>query len=128
MPLLALFCVPVQLQANGPYQPTWESLATYPIPAWFQDGKFGIYTHWGIYSVPAHVTEWYPHGMYMKEGFRNKDFYGWHTERFGPPEKFGFKDFLPQFTGEKFDADDWAELHLLAGTTRPSRPRRTSRP
>jgi alpha-L-fucosidase len=101
--------------ADGSYQPTWESLATYPIPDWFQDGKFGIYTHWGIYSVPAHVTEWYPHGMYMKDGFRNKDFYGWHTEHFGPPEKFGYKDFLPQFTGEKFDADDWAELFRQAG-------------
>ena len=67
--------------ADGPYQPTWESLATYPIPDWFQDGKFGIYTHWGIYSVPAHVTEWYPHGMYMKDGFRNKDFYGWRDNR-----------------------------------------------
>ncbi len=102
-------------KAEGPYQPTWESLATYPIPEWFQDGKFGIYTHWGIYSVPAHVTEWYPHGMYMKDGFRNKDFYGWHTKHFGPPEKFGYKDFLPMFTGEKFDADDWAELFLKSG-------------
>jgi hypothetical protein len=44
-------------KAEGPYQPTWESLATYPIPDWFQDGKFGIYTHWGVYSVPAHITD-----------------------------------------------------------------------
>lgn len=113
--LVSLFPYQVRLWADGPYQPTWESLATYPIPDWFQDGKFGIYTHWGIYSVPAHVTEWYPHGMYMKDGFRNKDFYGWHTEHFGPPEKFGYKDFLPQFTGARFDADDWAELFQNAG-------------
>ena len=93
-PILRSLCIAVSLsllphqavlRAEGPYQPTWESLATYPIPDWFQDGKFGIYTHWGIYSVPAHITEWYPHGMYMKDGFRNKDFYGWHTEHFGTP-------------------------------------------
>ncbi len=60
---IVLLSSETDVRAEGPYQPTWESLATYPIPDWFQDGKFGIYTHWGIYSVPAHITEWYPHGF-----------------------------------------------------------------
>ncbi len=96
------------------HDPSWDSLKV-AVPEWFVDGKFGIYTHWGIYSVPAYTTEWYPHGMYMKDGFRNKDFYGWHTEHFGPPEEFGYKDFIPMFKGEKFDAEDWAELFEQAG-------------
>ena len=55
--------------------------------------------------VPAYATEWYPHAMYMKDGFRDKNFYKHHTEHFGRPEEFGYEDFIPQFTGEKFDAD-----------------------
>jgi alpha-L-fucosidase len=92
----------------------WEHLRV-DVPKWFVDGKFGIYTHWGPYSVPAHITEWYPHGMYMKEGFRNKDFYGWHTEHWGSPKEFGYKDFIPMMTGDKFDADEWAELFEKTG-------------
>ncbi len=109
---LAMGCTAM---AAEPYKPTWESLKTHPVPTWFEDAKFGIYTHWGIYSVPAYLTEWYPHGMYMKEGFRKKDFYGYHTKHFGPPEKFGYKDFIPQFTGAKFNADAWADLFARAG-------------
>ncbi len=37
------------------YEPTWESLGKYPVPEWFKDAKFGIYTHWGAYAVPAFV-------------------------------------------------------------------------
>ena len=101
--------------AAGPYEATWESLRKNPMPEWFKDAKLGIYTHWGVYSVPAYTTEWYPHGMYMKEGFRNKDFYGHHTKHWGPPEKFGYKDFIPMFKGEKFDADEWADLFAKTG-------------
>ena len=113
--LAALLAIGGVSEAEDRYKPTWESLSTHPVPKWFRDAKFGIYTHWGIYSVPAYMTEWYPHGMYMKEGFRNKDFHGYHTKHFGPPEKFGYKDFIPKFTGEKFDADEWAELFVKAG-------------
>jgi len=112
---VALLATGCACRAADRYEPTWESLSTHPVPTWFQDGKLGIYTHWGVYSVPAYMTEWYPHAMYMKDGFRNKDFYGYHTKHFGPPEAFGYKDFIPRFTGEKFDADEWAELFRKAG-------------
>src|SRR5437764_5549031 len=52
--------------AHGPYQPAWESIKQYKIPAWYQDAKFGIFIHWGVYSVPAFDSEWYARNMYME--------------------------------------------------------------
>ena len=95
------------------YQPTWNSLRTHQIPQWFQDAKFGIYTHWGIYCVPGFGPKgsWYPYFMYQP-GTKQ---YEHHVKTYGGPEKFGYKDFIPEFTGEKFDADEWAEIFKGAG-------------
>ncbi len=96
----------------GPFQPTWESIQqNYTDPAWFRDGKFGIMMHWGIYSVPAHASEWYVRYMYGG----NADVMKWHTEHYGPPTKFGYKDFLPMYTAAKWDPDAWADLFKRAG-------------
>lgn len=96
---------------NGPFQPTWDSIKTnYKTPLWFLDAKFGIMMHWGIYSVPAHQSEWYGTHMY-----NNAEISKWHTEHFGPPDTFGYKDFIPMFTAAKFDPDAWAELFRKAG-------------
>ena len=53
--------------ASGPFAATWESLKGYTVPAWYEDGKFGIFIHWGLYSVPAFDNEWYPRNMYLKD-------------------------------------------------------------
>ena len=96
----------------GPVQPTWESIrANYKDPEWFRDGKFGIMMHWGIYSVPAHGSEWYVRYMYGG----NKGMMQWHTEHFGSPTNFGYKDFFPMFTAAKWDPDAWAKLFKDAG-------------
>jgi alpha-L-fucosidase len=94
------------------YEPTWESLRTHPTPQWFRDAKFGIYTHWGVYAVPAcgKNATWYPYFMYR--GGRQ---YQHHIETYGPPSRFGYKDFIPEFTAEEFDPDEWAELFKKAG-------------
>lgn len=95
------------------YQPTWNDVKNHPVPQWFRDAKFGIYTHWGIYSVPAkgpNVT-WYPHNMYRP----GTEQYEYHQKIYGGPETFGYKDFIPQFTGEKFDPEEWAELFQRSG-------------
>jgi alpha-L-fucosidase len=105
----------------GPFQENWESIRqNYRDPAWFRDGKFGIMMHWGIYSVPAHASEWYVRYMYggnVLEGDRrgNADVVRWHTEHFGPPTQFGYKDFLPRYTAAKWDPDAWAALFKKAG-------------
>ncbi len=101
-----------------PYQPTWNSLREHAVPAWFRQAKFGIYTHWGVYSVPAYrdpavgqdVT-WYPRLMY----FEDTPQYAHHVKTYGDPSQFGYKDFIPMFTGEKFDSDEWADLFVQAG-------------
>jgi alpha-L-fucosidase len=95
----------------GPFAPTWDSLKTnYQAPAWFRDAKFGIFMHWGLYAVPAHASEWYAKHMYG-----NPPITRWHTEKYGPPDKFGYKDFIPKFTCDKFNPDDWAKLFKQAG-------------
>jgi alpha-L-fucosidase len=100
--------------AARPFQASWNSLRTIPVPQWLRNGKFGIYTHWGVYSVPAYGKNgtWYAHNMYTDP---NSDERKHHEATYGPLGKFGYKDFIPMFTGSKFDADEWAELFRKAG-------------
>ena len=93
------------------YCAVWESLQKHETPDWFLDAKFGIYCHWGPYSVPAHKTEWYSHWMYVEDNPIRK----YHEETYGPLNEFGYKDFIPMFTAEKFNADEWAQLFKKAG-------------
>jgi alpha-L-fucosidase len=91
------------------YEPTWESLHQYHVPDWFRDAKFGIFIHWGIYSVPAMFDEWYPRRMYQKDTV----IFEYHLDTYG--ENFGYKDFIPQFRAEKFNPVEWADLFREAG-------------
>lgn len=97
--------------AAGPFAPNWESLKGYSIPDWYQDAKFGIFIHWGLYSVPAFGNEWYPRNMYRQDTPEFKH----HLETYGPHKQFGYKDFIPLFTAEKFEPDEWANLFRRAG-------------
>ncbi|TMU57293.1 alpha-L-fucosidase [Flagellimonas algicola] len=107
-------------------QPNWESIkANYKDPEWFSDDKFGIFIHWGAYSVPAFGSEWYPRQMYMdtatfsaqlqlgKEG--PNDTYLHHKEKWGDQKIFGYKDFIPMFKAEKFEAKAWVDLFKKSG-------------
>ena len=93
------------------YVASWDSLAAYRAPVWFQDAKFGIFLHWGVYSVPAFGNEWYSRNMYVPG---NKAFEH-HVATYGPQAKFGYKDFIPEFRAEKFDAAQWVDLFVRAG-------------
>ncbi len=95
------------------FMPTWSSLRTHTLPKWLSEGKFGIYTHWGVYSVPACGPNgsWYPHNIY-REGTEQ---YRYHLEHYGHPSKFGYKNLIPLFKAEKFDPDEWAKLFRKAG-------------
>ena len=73
--------------AEGPYTEDWGSLSKHPTPKWFRDGKFGIFIHWGVYSVPAFGNEWYPRNMYI-QGSKE---YEHHIKTYGPHKKFGRK-------------------------------------
>jgi len=100
--------------AKGPFKADWKDLERHEAaPEWFRDAKFGIYWHWGVYSVPAYGNEWYPKWMHTKEGRRS--YYRHHVETYGEPDTFGYHDFVPMFKAEKFDADEWADLLKKAG-------------
>ena len=95
----------------GPFKPTWDSLKSYQVPEWYRDAKFGIFIHWGVYSVPAFGSEWYPREMYKQGSNEFKH----HVATYGPQSKFGYKDFIPQFKAEKFDPTAWADLFRKSG-------------
>ena len=96
---------------KGPFKPTWESLKGHVVPKWYQNAKFGIFIHWGVYSVPAFHDEWYPRFMYLE----GHPAYEHHIKTYGPHKDFGYKDFIPMFTAPKFDANEWAELFAESG-------------
>jgi alpha-L-fucosidase len=100
-----------KVAVQGPFSADWKSLEGYQVPEWYRDAKFGIFIHWGVYSVPAFDNEWYPRNMYLVDNPVFKH----HVETYGSQSKFGYKDFIPMFKAEKFDADAWATLFRRAG-------------
>ncbi|MCR5032206.1 MAG: alpha-L-fucosidase, partial [Lachnospiraceae bacterium] len=96
---------------KGPYKDTWESLEGYEPPAWYAKAKFGIFIHWGIYCVPAFGNEWYSRNMYLQ----GTPEFEHHRKTYGEQKDFGYKDFIPLFKAEHFDADAWADLFKEAG-------------
>ena len=97
--------------ADGPFSPDWPSLETYRVPEWYENAKLGIFIHWGVYSVPAFGSEWYPRHMYI-QGSKEFDH---HVKTYGPQSKFGYKDFIPQFTSPNFNPEEWARIFKDAG-------------
>ena len=71
--------------AAGPYDDSWDSLAAYQVPKWYRQAKFGLFIHWGIYSVPAFGSEWYSRNMYI-QGSREFEH---HVKTYGPHKEFG---------------------------------------
>ena len=96
---------------NGKYKDTWDSLQQYRAPLWYEKVKFGIFIHWGIYSVPAFGSEWYSRNMYI-QGSKE---YEHHLKTYGKHKDFGYKDFIPMFKAENFDAGEWVKLFKDAG-------------
>lgn len=102
------------------YENSWKSLDSRPIPKWFGDDKFGIFIHWGVYSVPSwrglenalfgSYAEWYYASVYGKYRNHDKNF---HKEHYG--EDFEYRDFAKSFNAELFDSDKWAKLFRSAG-------------
>ena len=99
------------LVQSGPFSDSWASLVNYRTPDWYRKLKFGIFIHWGVYSVPAFGNEWYPRNMYMQDSpeFRH------HVATYGPHKAFGYKDFIPLFRAERFDPEAWATLFARSG-------------
>ncbi|MGA9717539.1 MAG: alpha-L-fucosidase [Acidobacteriaceae bacterium] len=97
--------------AEGPFRDDWQSLRAYQAPEWFRDAKFGIFIHWGVYSVAGFGSEWYSRNMYQQD---MPDF-AHHVATYGPQARFGYKDLIPKFTAEHFNPNAWAKLFHDAG-------------
>ncbi|NSW94041.1 MAG: alpha-L-fucosidase [Bacteroidales bacterium] len=107
------------------YDPKWESLDKRPTPQWFEDSKFGIFIHWGVYSVPAwgptgdsigvydKYAEWYWNKLLNKKSAVNLHFVRFHEQTYGPG--FRYQSFAPMFKAELFNPDQWAELFRKSG-------------
>jgi alpha-L-fucosidase len=121
--LLLFFCFALTLSGQS-YKPSWESLDKRPVPQWFEDSKFGIFIHWGVYSVPAwgptgdsigvydKYAEWYWR-KWDAPGKVQKYFKDFHLKTYGP--NFRYQDFAPMFKAELFEPDKWAELFKESG-------------
>jgi alpha-L-fucosidase len=121
-----LFLIGAAVLASQPYQPTWESVDSRPMPAWFTDAKFGIFIHWGVYSVPAYApvlpgklayAEWYWHAITegRKTGADPVDAGSWafHQRMYGAD--FPYQNFAPLFRAELFDPAHWADVFERSG-------------
>ncbi len=127
--LLQIVLGSIPVEAATTYTASWASVDTHnPAPEWFQDAKFGIYFHWGVFSVPAFNDEWYPRWMYNKDRNEYKNqvakygdpFSNWPYHNFinGAVDKNGqWTQFAPKLKsqGGKFDPDEWAQLFADAG-------------
>ncbi|MEW2395433.1 alpha-L-fucosidase [Streptomyces sp. NPDC046862] len=114
--------------APSTYTPDWSSVNQHPpAPEWFRDAKFGIYFHWGVFSVPAYDSEWYPRNMYQSGSNANKH----HVATYGQPSAWPYHNFIngaqdlagntvkfaPKLksAGGNFDPDEWVQLFVDAG-------------
>jgi alpha-L-fucosidase len=96
---------------EGKFQDNWDSLSHYKLADWYRNAKFGIFVHWCLSSVPAFRNEWYSRNMYIQ----GSPEFEHHIKTYGNHKDFGFKDFIPMFKGENFDANEWAQLFKEAG-------------
>ncbi|RDY32743.1 alpha-L-fucosidase [Lachnotalea glycerini] len=101
-----------------------EVLKQNGVPEWFQDAKFGIFIHWGIYSIPAYGDEWYARAMYngdkhwaMTQGYDKgkPTIKEHHIKKYGPLEIFGYKNFIDMWDITKYNPDEWIDLFEKAG-------------
>lgn len=117
--LLIILLYSFNLSAQKKYTPDWESLNTRGIPEWFNKDKFGIFIHWGVYSVPSYApviknsgysyAEWY----WQRIATKIPEFIKFHEQHFG--KDFSYFDFEPMFKAELFNPDEWASVFKKSG-------------
>lgn len=95
---------------TGKFSPDWESLKQYRTPEWFKNAKFGIWAHWGPQCQPEQ-GDWYARAMYEEGSWQ----YKWHTENYGHPSVFGFKDVINEWKAEKWNPEELVKLYKRVG-------------
>lgn len=108
------------------YEPNWESIDSRAVPTWFEDAKFGIFIHWGVFSVPAYsptardgvavydrYAEWYWRKLTDPKGKTYPFFQAFHEKNYG--KDFKYQDFANAFKAELFKPDEWADIFKQSG-------------
>ncbi|KAM4702392.1 tissue alpha-L-fucosidase [Discoglossus pictus] len=110
VPALCLLLAALLPAGHSQYSPTWDSLDARPLPPWFDEAKFGVFLHWGVFSVPSFGSEWF---WYHWQGERQPEYVNFMNCNY--PPGFTYADFAPQFTAEFFNPEEWAELFEASG-------------
>ncbi|MEG2413322.1 MAG: alpha-L-fucosidase [Clostridia bacterium] len=95
--------------SNGKFKDDWQSLSAFEMPKWYQKGRFGLFIHWGCYSLPATESEWYPRLMYIK-GTKS-----WKHRRKTYGKNWDYRQIVEQFNPSNFNAQEWVELFKQSG-------------
>ncbi len=123
---IAIFATVAAAAPDKPYAPEWNSVDSRPTPEWWTDAKFGIFIHWGVYSVPAFApkgeyAEWYWERIgrpgdpdpASRDAQIRRETITFHERMYG--KNFPYPDFAPQFRAEMFDARQWAAIFHRSG-------------
>jgi len=94
----------------GQYKPSWDSLDSRPLPAWYDEAKIGIFIHWGVFSVPSYNSEWF---WWQWKGSKTPSTVQFMEKNYRPG--FSYTDFAPQFTAELYNPDQWADILGASG-------------
>jgi alpha-L-fucosidase len=105
-----------EMVGQSHYEPNWESLNQRPTPSWYLDAKFGIFIHWGLYSVPAwgalnSYAEWY--WNHISDKSSDNAWWQFHVKNYGA--NFDYSEFTKMFRAELFNPDQWADIFIRAG-------------
>src|SRR5215467_3923351 len=114
--LLTALCAVAQTK----YQANWDSLDQRPTPEWFRDAKFGIFIHWGVYSVPSFASvgtysEWYWNALKKGPTDKGKPNSTWEFHKRVYGEDFPYFNFAPMFRAELYDPAHWADVFERSG-------------
>lgn len=96
---------------KGKYKDNWESLSAFKMPDWYRKGRFGLFVHWGVYSVPAYGNEWYPRRMYLKGDLC----YNHRIKTYG--ENADYRQIVEKFNPTQFDAQEWTKIFKASGAS-----------
>lgn len=113
MMLLRALGASIAVGVTGQYTPDWESVDSRPVPKWFDESKFGIFIHWGVFSVPSYGSEWYWWRTAGPDGERIAEYVDFQNRVYG--EDFKYQDFAPMFKAQMFDPARWAKLFKRSG-------------
>lgn len=107
--LVVVWCSLFESARSIRYEPTWESLDKRPLPEWYDEAKFGIFLHWGVYSVPAFGSAWFWYYLHNKQ----PSYVDFMKKNYRPGFTYG--DFANQFHAEFYDPKEWVEVFKDAG-------------